>query len=428
VTHVWKIAAREYAAYVQTVGFWLSILLLPVGFSVLAIAPAIVQRSTPAPALAVVDLTSRHLGPEIARAIRVETTGGEPPARLVAAPGAPFADASDASRRLKPYLAGPRALPDGGLLDVVAILRPVGGAVAVDIWSRQVADRQVASLVSDAVDRAMRRQALSRAGVDPAVVAAIDHVSASVTDFSPKAAEGRVALRDRLPGLVGLGMGFLLWMSILTGAGMLLGSVIEEKSSRILEILLSSVSVAEIMAGKILGVAGVTATVLALWMTIAGIVIGVRYPSVGADLADILLAKGLLIYFAVYFVGGYLMFATLYVTIGAFCESPREAQTLLGPMMILISIPLMFMGQALARPDAPLLTVLAFVPPFTPFMMVARVAADPPLWQVCATVALMAATTALELWVAIPAFRAGALTSGRFELRTFLASLTRRLD
>jgi ABC-2 type transport system permease protein len=428
VSHVWRIAVREYSAYVHTVGFWLSILLLPVGFSTLAVAPALMQRSTPPPALAVVDLTGRRLAPEIARAIRVQTIGGAPPARLVAAPGAPFADASDASRRLRPLLAGPRPLPDGTLLDVVAILRPVGGTVAVDVWSRQVADRQVAGLVGDAVDRALRRQALARAGVDPAMVAAIDHVSASVTDFSPKAAEGRVALRDRLPGLVGLGMGFLLWMSVLTGAGMLLGSVIEEKSSRILEILLSSVSVADIMAGKILGVAGVTGTVLALWITIAGVVLGVRFPSVGADLVDVLLAKGLLAYFAVYFIGGYLMFATLYVTIGAFCESPREARALLGPMMIVISIPLMFMGQALSRPDAPMLTVLAFVPPFTPFMMVARVAAGPPLWQVVATVVLMAATTGLELWVAIPAFRAGALTSGRFELRTFLAGLARRLD
>jgi ABC-2 type transport system permease protein len=428
LTHVWKIAAREYAAYVQTLGFWLSILLLPIGFSALAIAPALMRHSTPPPALAVVDLTARRLAPEIARAIQAETTGGAPPARLVAAPGGPFADAQDASRRLRPYLAGSRSLPNGDRLDVVAILRPVGGTVAVDIWSRQVADRQVAGLVGDAVDRTLRRQALARAGFDPATVAAIDHVSASVTDYSPKAAQGRVALRDRLPGLVGLCMGFLLWMSILTGAGMLLGSVIEEKSSRILEILLTSVSVPEVMAGKILGVAGVTGTVLALWITIAGLVIGARFPSLGADLVDILLARGLAAYFAVYFLGGYLMFATLYVTIGAFCESPREAQTLLGPMMIVISIPLMFLGEALSRPDAPLLTVLSFIPPFTPFIMVARVAAAPPLWQVAATLALMACATALELWIAIPAFRSGALTSGRFELRTFLAGLSRRLD
>jgi len=87
-------------------------------------------------------------------------------------------------------------------------------------------------------------------------------------------------------------------------------------------------------------------------------------------------------YFALYFVGGYLMFATLYVTIGAFCESNREAQTLLGPMMILMSVPMIFMSQAITRPDAPLLQTLSWIPPFTPFMMAARVASDPPIWQV----------------------------------------------
>ena len=77
-----------------------------------------------------------------------------------------------------------------------------------------------------------------------------------VATYSPRAEAGRVGLRDRLPGFIGLGMGILLWMVILTGAGILLNSVIEEKSSRILEVLLSSASVAEIMGGKILGVAG----------------------------------------------------------------------------------------------------------------------------------------------------------------------------
>lgn len=428
MSRLWKIAGREYMAYIQTVGFWLSILLLPVGFSTLAIAPMVMRGSTPPPALAVVDFSGRALTGDIAHAMRPDGDGATPVARLVPAPGAPFASPAVAAIRLKPYLGGPRKLPGGGQLDVVAILKPVGGTVAVDVWSRQVADRSVAGAVGAAVDKALRRQALARAGVDPSLVAAIDHVSASVTDFSPKAVDGKVAMRDRLPGVVGLAMGFLLWMSVLTGAGMLLGSVIEEKSSRILEILLSSASVPEIMAGKILGVAAVTGTVLAFWMTIAAGVIAVRFPSVAGDLAAILLAKGLLVYFAIYFLGGYLMFATLYVTIGAFCESPREAQTLLGPMMIIMSIPLVFMGQALTRPDSPLLTLLTFVPPFTPFMMVARVATDPPLWQVAATMALMAATTALELWIAIPAFRSGALTSGRFELRTFLAGVTRRLD
>ncbi len=425
---LWRIAAREYLAYVRTPGFWLSILLLPIGFSTLAAAPILMRGATPPPALALIDLSRHALAAPVAHELANDAASGRPMVRLVAPPGAPFADPADAATRLRPYLSGSRRLPDGTLLDVAAILRPLGATAAVDVWTRQVADRSIAGAISAAVDSALRRQALTRAGVDPTVVAAIEGVSAPVADFSPKAAAGKVSLRDRLPGVVGFAMGFLLWMSVLTGAGMLLGSVIEEKSSRILEILLSSASVPEIMGGKILGVAAVTGTVLMFWLAIGAGIVALRFPSVGADLAEILLGKGYLAYFAAYFLGGYLMFATLYVTIGAFCESPREAQTLLGPMMIVMSVPLVFMGQAISRPDAPLLTILSFFPLFTPFMMAARVATDPPVWQIAATLSLMACLTAFEVWVAIPAFKSGALTSGRFELRRFFASLVRRGD
>ena len=273
---VWLIAAREYLAYVRTPGFWLSILLLPIGASTLTLAPMLMRHATPPPALAVVDLTSRGFGSAVARRLSIDAPDGRPAARLVPAPGAPFLDTADAAARLRPFLMGPRPLPGGGLLDAVAIIRPEGARVSVDVWTRQINDPSVADAVRDAVNGALRRQALARAGVDPSLVAAMNGVSASVTDFSPKATDGKVAPRDRLPGVVGMGMGFLLWMSVLTGAGMLLGSVIEEKSSRILEILLSSASVPEIMAGKIIGVAGVTGTVLAFWLAIALAVIGVR--------------------------------------------------------------------------------------------------------------------------------------------------------
>ncbi len=420
-----KIAAREYLAYVRTPGFWLSLLLLPVGLGVLLMAPALMDSAGPPPNLAVVDFSEHGLSQPVTRALKDPSAPDGPRARIVPAPGAPFADPADAARRLKPYL-GARSLPGGLRLDTVAILRPSGQTVTVDFWSRTIADRSLEHDVGRAVVRALRREALAKAGVSAAALADIDGLSTKVVDYSPKAESGKVKLRDRLPGVVGAAMGFLLWMAVLTGAGMLLGSVIEEKTSRILEVLLSSASAPEIMGGKVLGVAGVTATVMVLWLTIALVVIGFRFPDVAADLFTILLAKGLWAFFALYFIGGYLMFATLYVTVGAFCESPREAQTLLGPMMILMSVPLVFMSQAINRPDAPLLTALAFVPPFTPFLMAARVATDPPAWEIAATVALMAAVTAVELWVAVPAFKSGALTSGRFELRTFLASLARR--
>ena len=421
-----RIARREYLAYIRTPGFWLSLLLLPVGLSTIVIAPRAMNRSAPVPRVAVVDFTGDGLVAVVSRAFAAPAAGGRPQAIAVAAPDAPFASPAEASARVRPYLQGSRRLPDGEQLDAAAIIRPAGDTVAIDFWTRNIAAGNLEHVISDAVSGAVRRARLRSLGVDPDTLAAVESLNPIVADFSPKAAAGKVAFKDQLPGLAGLGMGMLLWMVVLTGAGMLLNSVMEEKTSRILEVLLSSASVPQIMGGKIIGVAAVTGTILAFWMTIAGGVIAINAPGVAADLIGVFASHGRWAYFALYLVGGYLMFGTLYVTIGAFCETSREAQTLLGPMMIIMSIPLLFVSQAVQHPDAPLLHTLTWVPLFTPFMMAARVASDPPLWEIAGTGLMMFVVTGLELWVAFPAFKSGALATGRFDLRLLLSSLSRR--
>jgi ABC-2 type transport system permease protein len=423
-----KIAWREYLAYVRTFGFWLSLLLFPLGLSMIGLAPMAVERSAPIPLVTVVDFTGKGVGPQIEQALAAHAPGAKPVGLLAAPPGAPFKDPADATARLKPFLAGATTLPGGGRLDTAVILYPVGDTLGVDVWSRDVANQRVRDDVARTAEDALRRAKLEARGVNPGALAAIDALQPRITEFSPTAASGQVSLKDRLPGFIGLGMGILLWMVVLTGAGMLLNSVMEEKTSRILEVLLTSASVPEIMAGKILGVAAVTATVLTLWMTIGGILLATRMPGTAADVAGILLSHWRLAYFALYFLGGYTMFATLYVTIGAFCETAREAQTLLSPMMIIMSVPLLFMSQAVTHPGAPLLAILTWIPLFTPFLMAARVASDPPLWEIAATAAVMFGVTALELWVAIPAFKTGALAAGRFDIRGFAAALVRRAE
>jgi ABC-2 type transport system permease protein len=229
-----------------------------------------------------------------------------------------------------------------------------------------------------------------------------------------------------MPGYIGLAMGLALWSAAMTGAGILLNSVIEEKSSRILEVLLSSASVPQIMGGKILGVAGVTATVLGMWGIISSVVLASQQPQWASIVMEVLLSRGLLFYFLFYFLAGYIMYATLFVTVGAFCETSREAQTLLGPMMIVLIVPMLFLTQAITQPDSPMLRGLSWVPLFAPFLMAARAANEPPLWEVIGTGSLLIATVAAEVWIAGRAFKAGALSTSRFDVRYFFASLMGR--
>ncbi|MGH7022348.1 MAG: ABC transporter permease [Caulobacteraceae bacterium] len=420
-----RIARREYLAYVRTPGFWLSLLLLPVGLSTMGVARAVLNKTTPPLRIAVIDFSNQGMAKVVTAALAAPNA--DPKTIIVPAPSGPFANPADAEARLQPYLRGQSVLPGGARLDTAVILRPAGDTVAIDYWSRNINEDGLEGLVSGAVQTAIRRDRLRTLGVEPQALARVENLSPEVSVFSPKAATGKVSFRDRLPQLAALAMGMLLWMVVLTGAGMLLNSVMEEKTSRIIEVLLSSASVPEIMGGKILGVACVTGTILAFWMTISGILIfTLGSPSIAGEVLDVFLSHGRWAYFALYLGGGYMMFATLYVTIGAFCETAREAQTLLGPMMIIMSIPLVYMILSIGRPDAPLLRTLTWVPLFTPFMMAARAANDPPIWEILATGAMMAAVTALELWVAVPAFKAGALATGRFDTRVFFARLTGR--
>jgi ABC-2 type transport system permease protein len=418
-----RIARREYLAYVRTPGFWLSLLLLPVGLSTIVIAPMALNHSTPTPRVTVIDFTGEHLDAAVSRALAPDPSG-KPRAVIAPEPLAELKGPDDARRRIQPYLRG-RPLPDGSLLELAVITRPSGDTVAVDFWSRNIGGGGLENTISGAIERQARADRLKALGVDPVKLDKLESLSLDVSDYSPKAATGKVELADELPAVAGLAMGMLLWMVVLTGAGMLLNSVMEEKTSRIIEVLLSSASVPQIMGGKILGVACVTGTILLFWMAIGLGVSAIRSPDLARELAGVLLNHGRWAYFALYFAGGYLMFATLYVTVGAFCETAREAQTLLGPMMIIMSVPPIFMSQSIGHPDAPLLKTLTWIPLFTPFMMAARSAADPPLWEIAATAALMATMTALELWVAVPAFKAGALATGRFDIRLLFRSVTR---
>ena len=430
MSRLFKIALREYLAYVRTAGFWLSLCLTPVGLAVGILGPTLLMRSSPPPRIAVVDLTDEGFSAEIARALAAPRAarpgaGPAPTALVVPSPiGAPRT-AEEAGRRLRPYLVRPGRGGAPAALDVAAVIhRDASGGVVVDFWSRNLTERGAEETVREAVAGRMAALRLSALGVKPADIEAASALAPKVVDYA--AGQGKKAgPRDRLPGIIAFGLGMLLWMMIFTSAGILLNSVIEEKSSRILEVMLASASAGEIMGGKILGGAAVTVTVLSAWTVVGGALLAASNPQVFHDILAVLVGRGLIAVFAVYLVGGYLMYAALFMAIGAHCETNREAQTLLAPMMMLTTIPVIFMSQAITRPDAPALAVLSWFPPFTPFLAPARAAADPSIATVAGTVALTALGAAVSLHLSGRAFRAGALSGGRSDGRNLFLRVFR---
>lgn len=468
-----KIARREYLAFIRTVGFWLSIVALPLVIGVSAVAPIMMMKSAKPERVAIVDLTGQNLGAAVARSLveeqnrasaralagaalssagpqaqeavrKAQAEGGEAAGREALARFNPAAAARYKPPRAKtivlpaPAEAQGAATPrEAGVvarrevaekrLDTVLILSGRDDAIVMDLWSRNLAAPVLEGQLRQQVEVIMRERALARSGVSAQTLKAVDALKPTFNSLSPKAASGeKVSLRDRLPTYVGLVAGFLLWSMSMTGASILLNSVIEEKSTKILEVLLSSASVPEILGGKILGVAGLTLTVLGVWGTFGWLALINFAPGLASDLVAVLLGKGLVFYFGAYLVGGYLMYASLFAGIGAFCESQRDAQTLLGPIMIVMSIPIIFMSQAIRTPDAPILNVLSWIPPFTPFLMPVRIAGDPSPVQVVGTAVLMVLTTIAIIAFSTRAFHVGALATGKVNLRTLFGRIARK--
>ena len=470
-----KIALREYLSYVRTIGFWLSMAGLPVIMGIAIMAPTLIARSAPPPKMAIIDLSGHNLTPvivkeferqqsvRVAKAMAASATAAAGPKagdaimarfdaqglkaaeaafRSVApkvagtfkapAPGveivpvpeavAAATSAEAAGEALKPYLADEtsRGLTYG------AIITADTKTLSVDFWSRNLGLQSLDDRLTDILRDEDRRMRLTRAGVSDALLKDIDGAEPNLRLRSPKSEGEQVSMRDRLPTLIGFAMAMGLWTVILSGAGILLNSVVEDKSSRVLEVLLASASSTEIMGGKILGVAAVTFSVLGIWLTLGTAMLLTSAPGLSEDLVAILATKGLAYYFGFYLVGGYLMYACVFTAIGAFCETTREAQTLVGPMMLILSIPMIFMSQSITHPDMPIIKILCWVPPFTPFMMMVRAASGPTLWELVGTGLGMTAFVAVTLWLSGKAFRAGALSTSKLDPKALIMGIIRR--
>ncbi len=216
---------------------------------------------------------------------------------------------------------------------------------------------------------------------------------------------------------------FLLYMVILLYAVAVMRSTLEEKTSRVVEVVISAMDPWHLMLGKILGVGAVGLTQLAVWAVAAALLAGSGVPMLLAmrpeiaelgDLGSVLPGAGLLAVFVGLFVFGYFIYSGLYAAVGAMCNSDEEAQQAQLPVIVLVIGPMVILPAVLENPDGPLATALSLFPFFTPVLMWPRIAAGAaPAWQVAAGFALMALTVVGVAWLAGRIYKVGILMAGK---------------
>jgi len=216
---------------------------------------------------------------------------------------------------------------------------------------------------------------------------------------------------------------FLLYMTILLYAVSVMRSVLEEKTSRVVEIVISSMRPDQLMLGKILGVGAVGLTQLAIWGLAGTLIIAAGIPALLAanpafsqlsELREFMPGLGYLGLFVVFFLGGYFMYSGLYAAVGAMCNTDEEAQQAQMPVIFLLVIPIIFVTQVIDDPNAPLSVALSLVPLFSPILMFARAATGAaPLWQVGVSVIGMVIAVVVIAWVAGRIYKVGILMAGK---------------
>ena len=200
----------------------------------------------------------------------------------------------------------------------------------------------------------------------------------------------------------------LMYITVMSSSPQLLNSVIEEKMSRVSEVLIASVTPFQLMMGKLLG--SVSISVLLALIYFAGGLAVAHYWGYGGAVTP-----AMLLWFVAFLILAVLMFGSIFIAIGAACTDLKDSQNMVTPAMLLIMLPMLTWVSVLRAPDGTLATVLSLVPTATPFLMLLRISMQPgpPGWQILLGMLLTTATAVLAVWAAGRIFRTGLLMQGK---------------
>jgi ABC-type Na+ efflux pump permease subunit len=304
-----------------------------------------------------------------------------------------------------------RRVQDGALLALVTTGEKAGeeeGGVRLYVPSNM--NVKHSSLLEERVRASISRANIEREGLSVERVRELSRPPRPQTVRISRSGEEKAEGEGAKVAKIMLPMAFmmLLWIGAFVSSNYLLTTTIEEKSNKIMEVLLSAVSPMQLMSGKIIGQALVGLVLVGMYLGMGVVAL------VGLAMFD-LIAWLDLVYFALYFVMAYFMIASIMAAIGSAVNELREAQSLMTPAMIVLMIPLMLWLPISNSPNGTLATVTSFIPPLIPFVMVLRVTGDEPiaLWQIIVSLAIGYPAMVGMIWLAARVFRVGVLMYGK---------------
>lgn len=336
----------------------------------------------------------------------------------------------------------------------ISPLDTVARTVSADIFSLKPLGIELGEIVNSRINDAVEAYRISTYDIEDLKVI-MEEVKADVKLRSYTLdEEGKETINESgVFMIVSMVLGMIIYMFIVIFGGMVMSSVIEEKSSRVVEVLVSSVKATELMFGKIIGIALVAITQFLLWVVLTAAIIGIvgsiAGPSLLADtdpatmvqmsagvdaaqaeaIASAMSEPGemsvilttlknmpiatIFVCFLVFFVFGYMLYASLFAAIGSAVENEGDTQQLQIPVTIPILIGFFIAIYAFKAPESPLVFWGSMIPFTSPIVMLARLPFGVPAWEIIVSIVLLIATVVLCAWISAKIYRVGILVFGK---------------
>jgi len=419
------VVRREFVERVRTKAFVISTVLLPVFMVAMVLLPALMMSGGDrASRVAVVDASTTGLGQPVSHALESEKLGNGPNAKSRYAVQVFPATSDDLAKVRDGLIASTGFSGDkqkDGWNGVLVLTDDTLATGKLSYYGGNVGSLESMSKLQRAISGALAGVRLGKSGVDAALVkramAPADLDTTKVSDGKLTGQSGQESF------MIAYFMGFILYIAILIYGQQTMTSVIEEKTSRIMEVLTSSLTPFQMLLGKVLGVGAAGLAQMAIWGGTVFVLSSQRTPlaaafGMSADAAQSFpipsMAPGLLLVFLLYFALGFMLYGALYAAIGAMCNTIQETQQYAIFVTVFIIVGFFAVFALIKDPTGPLGVTMSYIPFFAPFTMPVRwsLTSVPPL-ELVLSLALMVATLLACVWLAARIYRTGILMYGK---------------
>lgn len=415
---VLTVAEMEFLQLVRTKAFIIGILMMPVLIGV---------------SIAFQVYAAKHTDTDV-RAFAVIDHSGTLYDALAAAAAAHNAEKGSGEAQTGPHFVPSRVDPAGASADTVklelsdqvrgrtlfafveipaGIIDAAGTGEAVRYYTETPSYDPLPNWMREVLNREIARQRFTKSGIDPSLVTKLNaRVPLSSYGLVSRQVDGTAGEARETDAIATFVMPFvfmfLMFISVMTGSQHLLNAIVEEKMSKISEVLVGSIEPFKLLMGKLLGVTAVSMLLASIYVA------GGVFAIVQSGRWD-LLRWDLFAWFFLFLICAVLMYGSIFLALGSACSDLKDAQSMMQPAILLIMLPYLAAFAVIRSPDSPLATGLSMFPTVTPFIMMMRLAMPPgpPLWQVLTSVAIVLAATTFLVWAAGRIFRVGILMQGK---------------